>query len=165
MMYEIQVDYTETVVRRAAMHFLTRFVRRDAVIGLAMVCFAFGAWLGLGVDWRFAAVFACVGLALVSIVSFVGLAYVRSAIGRFRAMRVQQVLWRFDNDCLATKSDLGSVEIKWQMVSAVWRFPEVWLLFFGRYGSGYSTLPTNALMPEVKEYVLGRIQANGGKVY
>jgi hypothetical protein len=165
MMYEIQVDYSETVVRRAALHFLTRFIRREAVIGFVLAFVAIGAWLGFGIDWRLAAVFASIGLGLAALVIFVGLAYVRSAIGKFRLMKIPTVTWRFEDDCLAARSDLGSVEIKWQAVSAVWRFPGVWLLFFGTRGWGYSTLSTAALGSEVLEYVLARIRANGGKAY
>ena len=164
MTYEIRVCYTEAVVRRAAQRFLARFTRRDVAIGLGAALAGAGAWLGLGLDWPYAAALVGVGLALVALVVLVGLAYVRAAIGKFRAMADSTVLWRFGDDSLATASDLGSVEIRWQAVSEVWRFPEVWLLFFGARGWGYSTLPTDALETEVQDFILARIRANGGKV-
>jgi hypothetical protein len=163
-LYEIKVDYTEQVVKRAAMHFVLRYVRRDTVVGLVMIFFAFGEWVTEQMEGRFAAMLALGGFVLIGMISFVGLRYVRSAWAKFRSMNIKQVVWRFDEDFLASDSDLGSVKIRWQQVSAVWRYPEVWLLFLGKSGSGYSTLPTESLSSEVREFVLDRIQEKGGRI-
>jgi hypothetical protein len=56
---------------------------------------------------------------------------------------------------LESKSGLGKVELPWTAVKKVWRFPEVWLLFFD--GGGYSTLPTAQLDPELRAFILDRI--------
>jgi hypothetical protein len=164
MTYEVQVHYTEMLVRKAAHRFLARFARRDVAIGLGGVLAGIGAWLALGLHWPYAVALVGAGLVLIALAVFMSLAYVRSALGKFRALADPVVLWRFGEDSLATTSNLGSAEIRWQVVSEVWRFPEVWLLFFGSKGWGYSTLPTDALKPDVQEYILARIQANGGKV-
>jgi hypothetical protein len=164
MPYEISVCYTEAIIQRAAKYFFGRFTRREAVIGLGAVLAGAAAWFGLGLDWAYAVALAGAGLALVAVVVLVALAYVRGAVGKFRAMRDPTVRWRFGDDGLATTSELGSVEIKWEAVSEVWRFPEVWLFFFGASGWGYSTLPSDTLKPEVQGYIVSRIQANGGKV-
>ena len=164
MTYEVTTLYTEATVRRAAKHFLVRFTRRDAIIGIGAALAGFGSSLWFGLHWPFAVALGGLGVALVALVFAVGLLYVRSAIGKFRAMENPTVLWRFNDESIATTSELGSAEIKWRTVSEVWRFPEVWLVFFGASGWGYSTIPTSSLSGEVQEYILGRIKAHGGKI-
>src|SRR5262249_19788483 len=119
MTYEVQVHYNEMLVRKAAHRFLARFARRDVAIGLGGALTGVGAWLGLGLDWPYAVALAGAGLVLVALPIFVGLAYVRSALGKFRALADPVVLWRFGEDSLATTSNLGSAEIRWQAVSEV----------------------------------------------
>ncbi len=164
MTHEVAVQYSEEVVRKAARCFLARFIRRDALIGGAAILLALGAWLGFGLDWPYPAALAGLGCVLVALVLLVGLAYVRSAVGKFRALREPTVLWRFGEESLATSSDLGSVEIKWAVVSEVWRFPGVWLLFFGSRGWGYSTLPTASVSAELQEFILSRVRTHGGSI-
>ncbi|HYT94329.1 MAG TPA: YcxB family protein [Gemmataceae bacterium] len=164
MTHEVAVHYSEGIVRQAARCFLARFIRRDAIIGGGAALLALGAWLGFGFDWPYAAALAGSGFVLVAVVVFVGLAYVRAAVGKFRAMRDPTVLWRFGDESLGTTSELGTVELKWEVVSEVWRFPDVWLLFFGSSGWGYSTLPTTSVSPELQEYILSRVTTHGGRI-
>jgi hypothetical protein len=154
MAHEVSVHYTEAIVQRAARQFLMRFIRRDVLIGVAAVLFAVVIWLGFGLDWQYAALLAGLGIALVAMVVFVGFVYVRASVGKFRAMRDPTVQWRFGDESFATVSDIGSAELKWLAVIEVWQFPDVWLLFFGKRGWGYLTLPTANLSLEQKEYIL-----------
>jgi hypothetical protein len=67
------------------------------------------------------------------------------------------VEWSFTDTTLGAKSVLGTVELPWSGVKKIWRFPEVWLVFFE--GGGYSTLPTASLAPELQRFILNRISA------
>lgn len=164
MDYEVEVTYSEATVRHAARCFLTRFIRRDVLIRLGGALMALGALVWLEGTWPYAAILGGMGLALVALVVSVGLAYTHSAVTKFQSMRDPVVRWSFGDNSFAARSDLGSTELKWEALSQVWRFHDVWLLFFGASGWGYSTLPTNALSPEVKEFILSRIKTHGGKI-
>ncbi|WP_171473781.1 hypothetical protein [Frigoriglobus tundricola] len=141
-----------------------RFARRDLIVASVAVVGALVACLGLGVDWRYAAALAALGSGLALLVIAVGWAYTRASVAKFRAMSDPTVRWSFGDESFATRSDLGAVELHWKSVSAVWCFPKVWLLFFGTHGWGYSTLPVEGLQPELREYILARIQSHGGKI-
>lgn len=164
MTHEVAISYTETMVRQAGRRFLMRFAGRDILVGLGMMVLAPAMWLGWGLDWPYAAVLGGAGLVLLLVVVSAGILSVRTALAKFRALRDPTVVWRFSDDFFATRSDLGSVEIRWEAISEVWRFPEAWLLFFGKTAHGYSTLPTACLSPELQEYVLSQVSAHGVKV-
>lgn len=167
MSQEVVVHYTEAIVRQAANYFFARFLRRNVVnvvVGVGLPMLGLGAWLLSVLDWPFAAALGGLGIMLVGMVVFAGFAYGRAAVARFREMRDPTVLWRFEEEFFATKSELGSGELKWRAVSEIWRFPGVWLFFFGKNNYGYSSLPTAELSPELQEYILDRVQANGGKI-
>ena len=83
--YQVEICYTEALVKRAARDFLVRFVRRDLLTGIAGGLAALVAWLYFGVGWYYAAALGGVGLFLAAVVVFAGMAYVRSALGKFRA--------------------------------------------------------------------------------
>lgn len=133
---------------------------RDAIIGILVAFFALGAYLGADGDWRLCAVLGSVSIGFVILIISMGFLYVRSSAAKFRAMRDPKVRWRFTEETLGTRSDLGSSEISWRMISDVWCFPEVWLIFFGKQGYGYSTLPTVGLNGELKDFILAKALAN-----
>ena len=160
---EITVEYTEAIIRNAAKRFLVRFAVRDTIIGILFALFSLGAYLGTDVDWRLCAVLGGVGIGFVILMISLGFFYIRSSAAKFRAMRDPKVRWRFTHVTLGTRSELGSTEISWRMISDVWCFPEVWLVFFGKQGYGYSTLPTAGLNIELKEFILAKVGTHSGK--
>jgi hypothetical protein len=164
MATEFVVQYSELLVRDAARCFLIRFARRNLVGAGVAVLIASIVCLLLGADWWYVAALATLGCGLAVLVMMLGLAYTRAAVAKFKAMSDPTVRWGFDDESITTHSDLGSAQLRWKCVSDVWRFPKVWLLFFGKHGWGYSTLPVEELPPELKEYILARIQSNGGNI-
>lgn len=164
MTHEVPVRYTDETVRQAARLFLARFLRRNGVIGAVAVLLALAGSWGFGIEWPYTAALGGLGLLLIALTACLGFAYVRSAATKFRALRDPTVTWRFGEQSLGTTSDLGSAEIPWEAVSDVWQFPGAWLLFFGKRGWGYSTLPTGDLSPELQDYILSRVKAHGGRV-
>ena len=162
MVYSIDVHYTEATIRSAAHRFLKRFLLPEIAVGLAAV--VLGA-LMYGVNaaplWV-ALTLGVAGLALVLASGAVALRYVSQARRKFAAMGDAHAVWRFSDAALGTKSGLGTTEIPWRLVTKVWRFDDVWLLFFD--AGGYSTLPTAQLSPDVRDFIVRRVEASGGKV-
>ena len=71
-------------------------------------------------------------------------------------------VFRFDDEGVSTRSDLGASEIKWKLVKKAWAFPEVWLLFVTN--NQYITLPTKDLGSEAEQFIRQKIEESGGRV-
>ena len=162
MAYTIDVQYAEATIRTAAHRFLKRFLLPEIAVGLAAVGLAAVLW-GINAAPPWAAVtLGGAGLALVLVSGAVALRYVSQARRKFTAMGDPLVVWRFSEATVGTRSGLGTTEVPWQLVTKVWRFDDVWLLFFGH--GGYSTLPTAPLGDDVRDFIVRRVEACGGKV-
>ena len=160
--HEIRVHYSRVLVDVAAWRFFRRFVRTEVVVDVVFVVGVLALWAVGVLPMSVAGALVALGLGFMLLVAAVGWRYVRLARTKFEGMADPMVVWRFSDSTLATESDLGSMRVPWKAITKVWRFDEVWLLFFG--GHGYSTLPTEALSPELRLFVEQRIMANGGKV-
>jgi hypothetical protein len=161
-MFEVTILYSEDAMRVAARRFFLRFILRDLVIAAVIILFGLALTIGWGVKWHYAAGFCLVAFALVALVSLAGWRYIRNSLARFRSLTNPTIGWHFSNEVIGAKSEQTSNEFKWNMVSKVWRFPEVWLLFFG--GAGYSVSPVSGLTSEIKEFIVAQVQATGGNV-
>jgi hypothetical protein len=162
MSFEITVRYTEAILRRAARRFLWRFMGREALLPPAGFLLALLLWFVLDVREWYVVVLGGGCLMLSALVLLAGALSLNRAVKRFRTMKGTAVVWRFDEDGLTSESELGRSEGKWQAASALWRFPEVWLLFFG--SASYSTLPADSLAPELRAFLETKVRQAGGKV-
>ncbi len=77
-------------------------------------------------------------------------------------MESPQAIWRFTDDAFSVGSDIGQAEFSWRIVKKLWRFDDVWLLFYTN--QTYSTLPVGEIPDEVKQFIVDRIRSHGGKV-
>jgi len=73
-----------------------------------------------------------------------------------------QVAFTLDHEAIATQSSLGSSITPWKTVTAIWKFPVVWLLLFGDHG--YSTLPIAQVPADAAAFFEERVKAHGGTV-
>lgn len=88
--------------------------------------------------------------------------FLRRAFYRYGQMQSKLVSYRFTEEGLGAKTDLGSGEISWQMLDRVQRYPDVWLLFFGR--RDYVYLPVAEMTEPLKDYLLQQAERQGVKV-
>jgi hypothetical protein len=161
-MFEVPISYSEEIMRVAARRFFFKFVLLDILIAAGIAACGMALMFGLNLVWRYGAGVCALALFLVVLVTLAGWRYVHASIAKFRSLKSHTILWRFSNETIGAKSDVSSHEFQWSMVSKVWRFREVWLLFFG--GAGYSVLPVAGLSPEIREFIVSRVQAAGGTV-
>jgi hypothetical protein len=70
--------------------------------------------------------------------------------------------WTLTEECIAQRSSLGESAIAWERLPEVWRFPDLWLLIWGR--DVFSTLPTAQLPPEARRMIERKVKAAGGVV-
>jgi len=88
--------------------------------------------------------------------------FLRRAFYRYGQMQSKSVSYRFTEEGLGARSDMGSGETPWRMLDRVQRYPDVWLLFFRR--RGYVYLPVIEMTESVKGYILQQAEKQGVKV-
>jgi hypothetical protein len=84
------------------------------------------------------------------------------ALLNLRALDPPQSTWTLTEDAVAQKSNLGESAIPWNALLEVWRFPDLWLLIWGK--DVYSTVPTAQFPRAAREMVERRVRETGGKV-
>lgn len=162
--HEVSSSYTDATLRLAARCFLRRMLLRDVIVWGTCGLVGFGALWWFDLD-RSAALLLIGGpIIVIAVGVFVGLANVRGASAKIRRLKDRKLRWQFRDESFVTKSDTESVEYRWENVVEMWRFSQVWLLFFGPRHWGYSILPTQHVSPELQEYILSRVKAHGGRI-
>ena len=160
--HQATVILTREIVQAAARHFMRRFIVRSSISDIVFV--AIGITLGLtGIISRELAIgWTVAGLALIVLILVVALKYVRLAKAKFSSMTDPQITYTCTESTFGTKSCLGSMEVPWKTITQIWKFDDVWLLFFGSHG--YSTLPVTLVNKDFASFVEERVKATGGKV-
>ncbi len=113
-------------------------------------------------DWFLSIPFWCMIPVVFVLRCLVGLWSIRRSFAEFRLFRNPIIVWRFSDEKVACQSELGLMEAPWQFFNAIWCFPEVWTFNFGN--SNYTLLPIAQLSEEIKQFIVGKIKANRGKV-
>ncbi|MHC4504361.1 MAG: YcxB family protein [Planctomycetota bacterium] len=162
MQAEVTVEYTEAMIRRAVRRFWTRFLGWDYLAALFVGLAAFVALLLLGYAGWYTVVLGTVVALAVIVGASAYFVYLKRSMGILKQMESPQAVFRFDEDGVSTQSDLGSSTMRWRAVTKIWRFPEVWLLFFSK--RVYVTLPSEGLSPELLQFIAAKVRENGGKV-
>ncbi len=80
----------------------------------------------------------------------------------FEQMESQEAEWSFSDDFFSVKSDIGNAEFKWLAIKKLWKFNDVWLIFYAN--QSYSTLPVNDMSEEIMIFIQNKIISHGGKV-
>ena len=88
--------------------------------------------------------------------------HLRRALQRLERMKKPEATLELGDDQFRISSDVGSSEIKWSLISHVWCFDNVWLLFFS--AGEFMTLPIKGMSPEAKSFIISKAKANGAKV-
>ncbi len=145
------IKYDKPLVRRALNRFMLKrlgksfFVALFALTVVFAAAFAFGVW-----SWPLS-VLGVVLLGFLAFLAFVYVARLRAAEGFFDKANEPTATSHFDTEGVRTESDLGTVDLKWQVFDEILRFPDVWLLVYAK--SGYMTLPVHQLTPEYLQFI------------
>jgi hypothetical protein len=70
--------------------------------------------------------------------------------------------WTLTEEFIAQKSSLGESAIAWKALIEVWRFPDLWLLVWGR--DVFSTIPIAQLPPAARQMIERRVKEAGGRL-
>ena len=161
-MSEFEVQYSEALIKKTTQRYTLRLVGRGGFItlGAILVCLLYLIAIG-DRSWRIGSMATIAGFALVMLPSLY-VAFLRRSLATFRAMDRPTAIFRLTDDTLYSKTTLGSSDIRWEAIEKVWKFPEVWLIFYSR--GQYITLPTTALDAEACRFILEKVQRCGAQV-
>ena len=149
------LHYTPALVRRATFAYIRRGMGTAGVFSIA--CVIIGAFF-LGTinpgSWLSGVI---TGAAVVLLASIVGvyLLHYRLGMAKLRRMGTPHAVLRVDDSAFLVSSQSGTFSVPWETFSDVWRFPEYWLLIWGR--GQFLTLPLDDLSDEIRSFISSRI--------
>jgi len=156
------VTYSEALIRRAIYRFWMRFIGWHGFAAIAVwsvVCL----WAAF---WQTETWVTCGSLLLWLFLVATGVgvffAYLNRSLRKFRRMNdpIAEVI--ISNDVFGIKSSVGESSLQWRVFEAIWRFPEVWLLFTGK--NTFMTLPIDGISIEDRELMCTKVKENGGRI-
>ncbi len=159
---EIAVEYTEKLICRTTRRFWLRWLGWRYFVTLVLAL-ALTLCLWISGYHTCCAVLGTATALLLAVGVFGYFIYRKRALATYLRMETPESTFRFGDDEVSIQSELGESRVKWKVFTKVWRFPEVWLLFSG--DRSYVTLPTQPLSPDVKQFIITKVEENGGKVW
>ena len=88
--------------------------------------------------------------------------HLRRSLSRLRRMKTPEATLMLGDDRFKITSDVGSSEIKWNLITKIWRFEYVWLIFFS--GNEFMTLPIEGISEQSKAFIMQKAKENGAKI-
>ena len=152
---------TEELTRKAVFRV---WARRMRVVGIVAIvpCSAYTVSCLITRDTSTTAI--CVGLWLfvAGVFAAVYWRWLSQSLSRFRLMNDPTVDVTISNDEFRWKTCLGDSRLSWRVFEAVWRAPDIWLLFLAR--TSHLILPTDAISNEDRELICLKVRENGGQI-
>jgi hypothetical protein len=159
---EAQLVFTEPLLRRVAWRYRWRRwgIRYLIALGVAAAALV----QVTAIDYNPYLIGALGALALLAVMIAIGasIALRRQLLRNFRKHGGAPTPFRADSSGFTILSPVTTQTFAWSLVTAVWRFPDFWLLMFGR--NNFITLPLASLSAELQTFVVDRVVAAGGKV-
>ena len=162
MQHRATLNYTERLVEKAVRLFWLRTVGYGELVAV-IVMSAVLAWRLMEGDrsW-FVGVLATLVFLSIAIPLAIYFGHYQNSLGKFREMKQPIAEFVVDEDALTLSSDLGATTLKWGAVTEVWRFESLWLLLFSK--AQFVTIPLDGLPESMREFILERVRASGGKI-
>ena len=162
MEYEFKVKYSKEILNRAHIKYWKKKHLVDAVISPVLLIMASYLLFVSEVREWYMVLFFTVAFIFTAMVYGAFFIWRRQALVALNAMKVPEAQWKLNNDSLFLESDVAKVELPWTAIKKIWRFKEVWLLFYAN--ETFSTLPTQDLSAEVLQFIENRVVEGNGKI-
>ncbi len=159
MNHVVTVFYDRALVKKALNRFFMKRLKITlfALPALLMLCGVFY----FNSTWNnFDTVLATLLLVFLGIMIFIYILRLRMSYEFLSRVSDPSVEFTFTDEGVATKSELGSAELKWPAFNEILKFPDLWLLIY--YQSAYLTLPTEAMSEECRAFIEMQIANLGG---
>lgn len=159
---EYTLRFSPALVRSAVCRFWWRRVGPMYLLALATVALGvtYRAWEG-DRSWLMGVLGAvlCVGIVIPAALFWT---HYRQAFAKLRGMKTPEARLAVGDVGLTIASDLGRSEIPWSTVTALWRFPDLWLLVFAE--SQFITIPLESVPLDVRDRIRASVEKAGGRV-
>src|SRR6266508_5520735 len=151
-MTAITFNLSEDLAKRAVRHFwLRQFgLQGFAIYGLCTILLLYFIVTD-NINW-FAWVFAIVVVGACILYPATYIFHLKRVKQELRAFSSPTIVWNISADGLISRSALGSSSVKWEAMKRLWCFPDMWLIFFSKYGEQFAILPTAALDEETAQF-------------
>ena len=161
-MAPIRLHYSEPFIREAIRAYWWKQIGPKFLIAtILMVIFLVYRLVSGDRGWIVGVVGAVLALAF-GIMIATYFVHLRRSLSRLRRMKVPEGTLEIAEDRFKITSDVGTSEIDWSLISGIWRFEKVWLLFFS--AGEFMTLPIRDIPPESMSFILKKAEANGAKI-
>lgn len=162
-MHEADLTYTKSLVQRGVRCYWMRSlgIRYWVALLVVAVSAVFLSRAPNVATWVLTTLTVSVAVALV----FPALLYAahnRSSMGRFRRMEEPTARFIAEADTFTVSSSIGKAELKWSVVTAIWKCPDLWVIVYER--SGFSVLPIASVPQTMRDFIEERVRNAGGKV-
>jgi hypothetical protein len=160
--YETILTYSEPLIRQAVLAFWRRSVGVGFMVALLLVALGLAFYLLRGEASWVAGVLGTVFAFGVLFIVALYFTHYRNSLAKFRDMGSPNATFRVDDSSFTISSDAGTATLQWSVVKELWQTPNAWLLLYSK--AHFSTLPIACLSPEMRSFILQRVQAAGGKI-
>lgn len=162
MIHQATLSYNEALIRRAAFAFVWHTCGVLFVVAVAIVAISLVWLLAMGDrSWHIGSL-ATTLLFASAMVTMLYLSHYRNAMAKLRNMGTPLAGLVVEDSSFSIATSTGRTTLCWATITAVWRFPGFWLLFFSK--AQFLTVPIASLSPEMQAFILERVRASGGKV-
>jgi YcxB-like protein len=162
MSYQVTFTYSKSLIRQTVIRFWWRVLGWKFFIALGVVIGSLVSLLVQGNTSWLVGVFASVlGLAITFMTLLYTIHY-SNMMRKFREMGSSQATFTASESTFTLSSGIGTSTLQWSTVTEIWQFPKFWLLFFSK--AQFVTFPLADLPREVRDFILQKVQATGGKI-
>jgi hypothetical protein len=79
-------------------------------------------------------------------------------------LKGQELKISLSDDHMRFESAIRTTTLKWNGIPLLWKYKELWLLFFDRSLGHYTAIPASALSDAAKEFIEQKVRENKGRV-
>lgn len=158
----IKLEYTEAFVKRSVRSYWWKQVGTFLLATIAAMAILLFYLLQNGDrSWLVGLLAAIVALSI-AVLTASYLVHLRRALLRLSRMKKPEATLELTENRFCVASDVGKSEFEWSIIKQVWKFEEVWLLFFS--AGEFMTLPTNDIPERHKEFIIRNLKESGAKI-
>ncbi len=157
-----KLQYSESLIRKGVFAYWQRQIGVIFPLVTLLLSAYFGYLLVAGNrSWLVGVLGTVILLALVTMAASYFVHLGRS-LTRLRRMKIPEAILELGVDKFKVTSDVGSSEIQWTLIQKLWRFDDIWLLFFS--GGEFMSIPVSDLPADAKMFMEARLADNGAEI-
>lgn len=161
-MAPIRLHYSERLIRDAVRAYWWKQIGPKFVIATVLMSIYLVYRLVSGDRGWIVGVVGAVLVLAFGIMAATYFVHLRRSLSRLRRMKVPEGTLEIAEERFKVTSDVGASEIEWSLISGIWRFKKVWLLFFS--AGEFMTLPIADISPDSRSFILKKAEAYGAKI-